>query len=63
MTNDKFRKWITEDQVNRRAVDAYFARMLFMFFAGDIKANPDDYAIYERTNHKHAALFEELGKR
>ena len=28
-----------------------------------IKANPDDYAIYERTNHKHAALFEELGKR
>ena len=28
-----------------------------------IKANPDDYAIYERTNHKHAAIFEELGKR
>ena len=28
-----------------------------------IKKNPDDYAIYERTNHKHAAIFEELGKR
>ena len=28
-----------------------------------IKENPDDYAIYERTNHKHAAIFEELGKR
>ena len=28
-----------------------------------VKENPDDYAIYERTNHKHAAIFEELGKR
>ena len=28
-----------------------------------IKKNSDDYAIYERTNHKHAAIFEELGKR
>ena len=28
-----------------------------------IKKNPDDYAIYERNNHKHAAIFEELGKR
>ena len=27
------------------------------------KLNPDDYQIYERTNHKHMALFEELGKR
>ncbi len=47
MTNDKFRKWITEDQVNRRAVDAYFARMLYMFFAGDIKANPDDKNLWD----------------
>ena len=28
-----------------------------------IKKNSDDYAIYERTNHKHAAIFEELGQR
>ena len=47
LTNDKFRKWIKEDQVNRRAVDAYFARMLYMFFAGDIKANPNDDNLWE----------------
>ncbi len=27
------------------------------------KTNPDDFAIYERHNGKHMALFEELGKR
>ena len=27
-----------------------------------IKKNPDDYAIYERTNQKHAAIFQELFK-
>lgn len=27
------------------------------------KTNPDDFAIYERYNGKHMALFEELGKR
>jgi len=28
-----------------------------------IKKNDDDYAIYQRTNHKHAAIFEVLGAR
>ena len=47
LTTDKFRKWIKEDQVNRRGIDAYFARMLYMFFAGDIKANPNDENLWE----------------
>ena len=46
-------KMIGEDFVNNEQIALGYL----------VKLNPDDYEVYERTNHKHAAIFGELGLR